>query len=341
MAKTTSIALALALEEEAKRQEAEQLRQQEAQIRRDESFAGRFSREDLTVGEMEALKVERRLGISPSPRRRDITQAGRVTFAREPGQPDTGERFDISQDIQGNFWNRIQRTAGGPVILERLKAEYSPDDQQKIHRLYRERSQIATDPTLEGDEDARQAALDDIDDEISRIPLLPPIMREPTAQQQFDASVVRGPNGQMGTWDGKKFNPIEDSKGEVAQQAKWTKDYQSEYNRLLKVEDSGDTPEMLNAKSAQYADLMAVATRSMGRYSGTTAETAQMPLEQDPYAFGLRRGEGTVTVQPDLPKTLEPLWPKLTDEEKGEVRAALGIGVTAQQILDMYKKAVK
>lgn len=306
MAKTTSIALALALEEEAKRRREVQ----EAQIRRDESLAERFAAPDLRREQIELLQTERRLG---APEVEAGLHEDRLSFTDPTG-------FKRTFSPGGSMTSFTLPTT--------LSNQYTPRDQKKIQDLYQQRSDIATSPELDGDEDARQNALDEIDASINRIPHIPPTLKEPTAQQQFNAALVRGPNGQMGTWDGKKFNPIEDSKGEVAQQAKWTKDYQSEYNRLLKIEDSGDTPEMLNAKSAQYADLMAVATRSMGRFAGTTAE---VPLRQ----------EGTVTVHPDLPKTLEPLWPKLTDEEKEETRAALAIGVTAQQILDMYKKAVR
>jgi len=123
----------------------------------------------------------------------------------------------------------------GPAVLEmpsNYTNDYSPQDQKKIQALNNDRSRIATDPELDRDEQARQSALDEIDTQISRIPKLSPIMREPSAQQKFDATVVTTPDGRQGYFDGKKFTPFDEDKSQEA----WRDAYAKSRDRIMKDE---------------------------------------------------------------------------------------------------------
>ena len=110
---------------------------------------------------------------------------------------------------------------GRPVINDQL---YSPYDQRQLHKLYQSRSQAATDPALS--EDDRQRALDIFDEQISRVPQLPPSRREPTAQQKFDASMVKGP-------DGTQYTIGKDGQPKALEQNKAETDERKAYNDEL------------------------------------------------------------------------------------------------------------
>lgn len=131
---------------------------------------------------------------------------------------------------------------------------YSPQDQKKIEALYADRSKIATDPELDRDEEARQAALDEIDSQISRVPRLAPMMREPSPQQQFDAATVMTPDGQKGYWDGKKFTPFEEGKGEQAYRDAYSKYLGAKMAAEAKTENPRPW-EVLHREAKLQADL--------------------------------------------------------------------------------------
>jgi len=357
-------------------------------------------------------------------------EVGRQTFARLPGQtidPNVvPERFNITQDIVGNYWNRIQRTAGGPLIIERLRNEYTPADQRKIEKLYQVRSQVATDPELT--EDERQNAFDRVDAEISRVPHIPPIMREPTPQQKFDASMVTAPDGTKGYVDKSgNFKPFEASK--LAQEEE--KEYRTYYGKQLaemtkenekesqspsviadrarwmadlafgRVRETPPNPELdllwqgtmtrLDAsqwgradKKQTFAAMQEYIRLAMERKGLSEAEAkydfmnrwaqasgggqfcdllpkmsgdeqrkhryigATTALENDPVLgdfdetfnlTGLRRGEGRVTVEPDLPPELEAIFPNLDNEDKRAIRQKLDEGWTVTEVLTAIGKA--
>jgi len=132
--------------------------------------------------------------------------------------------------------------------------DYSPQDQKKIEKLYKDRSDIATDPELDRDEEARQAALDEIDRQISRVPRVTPIMKQPTPQEQFNSTIVTTPDGQQGYWDGKKFTAFSEGKGDQA--------YRDAYSKYLdakmKAEADKEDPrpwDVLHREAKLQADL--------------------------------------------------------------------------------------
>lgn len=102
--------------------------------------------------------------------------------------------------------------ATGTITEANYKTLYSPQDQRTVEKLYNARSSASADRELNDNE--RQQFLDSIDEKISKVPRLSPMMREPTAQQKYEASIVKDPvTGQRGTIgnDGK-FNPLIDPK---------------------------------------------------------------------------------------------------------------------------------
>ncbi len=330
MAKTTSIALALALEEEAKRQREDQ----EAQIRRDESLAERFAEPDLRREQIELLQTERRLG------------APEIKEGRIPSEDRL--RFTDPEGFRHEFWpGGTLRSTTYPTTLSN---QYTPRDQKKIQDLYQQRSDIATSPELDGDEDARQNALDEIDASINRIPHIPPTLKEPTAQQQFDANIVRGPDGKFYNWDGKKATPIE-SKGELNKQTEWKKHFQKSYDAGIKTaEEFGDT-----ASEQRLAEIIENARRD----ADLLTNIAMDEIPDDTFIGGMRRGEGTVSSldeqgnvistteirrpgprQQQVPAGLEPIWQNLNDEDRAEAIQAMQLGHSAKTILDEYKKSV-
>lgn len=114
--------------------------------------------------------------------------------------------------------------------------EYSPFDQKRLERLYTSRSEFATDPELE--EDDRQRAFDRIDAQISKVPRLSPMMKEPTAQQKFEASIVTDPvTNERGFYDGKKFEPLVDQKVKQAEAIERRKRKQKISDDLTKAQE--------------------------------------------------------------------------------------------------------
>ena len=116
--------------------------------------------------------------------------------------------------------------------------DYSPYGQKQIEGLYKTRSEYATDPEL--DEQERQQAFDKIDAQISKVPRLSPMMKEPTAQQKFEASIVTDPaTQQRGFFDPKsgKFNPLVDQKVAQAEALDRRKRKQKLADDLTKAQD--------------------------------------------------------------------------------------------------------
>ena len=127
----------------------------------------------------------------------------------------------------------------GAAVLEMpatFDNTYSPQDQKKIQALYNDRSKVSTDPELDRDEQSRQSALDEIDAEISRIPKLSPIMRQPTPQQQAESKIVTLNNKQY-FFDGKNIEPLVDPKVEQTQNDQWEKTFET----MLQKEDAYTT----------------------------------------------------------------------------------------------------
>lgn len=118
---------------------------------------------------------------------------------------------------------------GGPVINDKL---YSPYDQKQLAKLYQGRSQAATDDSLT--EPERQKAMDIFDSKISRVPQLTPSRREPTAQQKFEASIVKGPDGTLYT-TGKDGQPkaLEQNKERAAVAVEKRKMYATRMDKAI------------------------------------------------------------------------------------------------------------
>ena len=133
--------------------------------------------------------------------------------------------------------------------------EYSSYDQKQIEKLYRDRSQAATDPELTAEE--RQLALDKIDAMISKVPRLSPIMKEPTAQEKFNASIVTDPvTGRKGTINKNGvFEPLEDDKVRQAQQDKYDQTVQKFLSQMISDDKDGKIPLDIKIRRAkQVAD---------------------------------------------------------------------------------------
>lgn len=138
--------------------------------------------------------------------------------------------------------------------------DYAPRDKRKIEKLYQDRSAFATDPELTPQE--RQLGMDKVDAQINRVPHISPLMKEPTAQQKFDAAVVTAPDGSKGTFEPKtgKFIPLESSK----QAQELEKEYRTFYGRTLaditKINDAfeendQESPGVLAEKAKWRADV--------------------------------------------------------------------------------------
>jgi len=122
----------------------------------------------------------------------------------------------IDSTPTSGYWLRKQ--SGKGLSLQRLATSYSGSAQKTITKLYQDREYIAT--TRDLSEADRQAALDKKDLEISRVPKLPPIMQQPSAQELFEQSVVEH-EGQKGTISktSGEFKPFEKDKA-AAEEAK-------------------------------------------------------------------------------------------------------------------------
>ncbi|MBE3035833.1 MAG: hypothetical protein IMZ70_01920, partial [Candidatus Atribacteria bacterium] len=193
----------------------------------------------MTDEEKRMAEIERLVAEQVEKQRTSPSTVGRKTFAPVPGQavnPNVvPEKFKLQQDMQGNYWNRIQRTEGGPLVIERLSSEYSPADQKKITQLYQARSEAITDP--ENSPEEKQAFADKFDAMISIVPKMPPMMREPTPQQTFESSIVTDPaTQQRGFFDPKsgKFNPLVDPKIAQEENDKFNERFQKNLDIIRK-----------------------------------------------------------------------------------------------------------
>ena len=89
--------------------------------------------------------------------------------------------------------------------MQYYKDLYSLRDQRAIERLLEARSGAATNPELE--EHERQSFFGRIDRELSLIPKISPMMKEPTEQQKVDARIVTV-DGVKYYSDGKSLKPV-------------------------------------------------------------------------------------------------------------------------------------
>ena len=183
-----------------------------------------------------------------------------------PKQTTLGQEFTLPDTSRRTF------SEGGDLRSIELPPfytnEYSPFDQKKLERLYTSRSEFATDPELTDQE--RQGAFDAIDAKISAVPRISPMMKEPTAQQKYEASIVTDPvTGQRGIVgkDGK-LNPLIDPKIQQAEQDAYNTRY---YKNLDALRKTNDDPLNLNQKR-EYPDLVDEARSmtdiEMGRTKG-------------------------------------------------------------------------
>ncbi|MHC4540020.1 MAG: hypothetical protein ACYS74_09605, partial [Planctomycetota bacterium] len=156
----------------ATREQKRQTRGQAFMVRQ-QDFATRLADPNTDAFERQLLEAERKWG----PPKRAGREGNIYEFTTPEGYV---ESFDRDR---GNFAFTLPTARSN---------DYSPQDQRQIERLYRQRSTIATDPDLDRDEDARQRALDEIDTALSRIPVLSPMMRQPTPQETFEQAVVTG-----------------------------------------------------------------------------------------------------------------------------------------------------
>jgi hypothetical protein len=320
------------IDEQMRQRERERIEQRRRKLlasmrsQSEEEFARKISDPNADAFERQLLEAERKWG----PPKRAGREGNIYEFTTPEGYV---ESFDRDR---GNFAFTLPTARSN---------DYSPQDQRQIERLYRQRSTIATDPDLDRDEDARQRALDEIDTALSRIPVLSPMMRQPTPQETFEQAVVTGPDGTQYLWDGKTAKPLEKPKAEQDAQNTWMKDFHSEYDRLNRVEDSGDTPTIMTEKARAYADLMAA---QRGLAPGAAPATPPGEIIPQPDQFGIPRGGGTVTVGGTTatitpsPKGLETIWPDLDEELRlaatEEIRASKDAAKTAKDILSQYKK---
>jgi len=346
------------------------------------------------------------------------------------GAEGTMREFTMPSGVKRTF------TEGGDQVSLELPEHYtniySPRDQRKIEQLYQVRSQAATDP--ESTEDERQRAIDKIDAQLSRIPKLSPIMREPTPQQKFDASMVTAPDGTKGYVDKSgNFKPFEASKlaqeeekeyrtyygkqlaemtkeneklkesqspSVIADRARWMSDlafgrvqerpnnakldllWQGTMTRLqawgtydwgrinsenmykgmkvfinealekYDISESEAKYDFMNRWSrandgGEYSDILPKLSdkeRHQSRYVGvTTALENDLNLanfdDDLSRKYGLKRGEGRVTVEPDLPPELEAIFPNLDNEDKRAIRQKLDEGWTVTEVLTAIGKA--
>jgi hypothetical protein len=288
-----------------------------------EEIARRLAEPNLSASEREVLKAEQQFGPGVT------TESGNLAFTDPTGMTRTfaprGQQ--VSMQLPTHYTN-----------------DYSPEDQKRIENLYRQRSEIALDPDLNNNEDARQQALDQVDTELSSIPHLSPEMREPSAQQQFDAALVQGPDGQMGTWNGEKFSPIESSKAESQAKADRQKQYSSFFNReldLLNKEEKGEDPK---ARPMSERIRLAHERAQIGVDVIDPAMAGGVDMAQAMFGETLPRGGGKVTAIG--PPGLESIWQKLeTREDREEALALLHPAKgrrawTPEEIIAAYKKKI-
>ena len=166
---------------------------------------------------------------------------------------------------------------------ENYSTMYSPHDQKLIERLYNARSQYAVDEELT--EGERQSALDMIDAKISRVPRLSPMMQQPSPQQVFEKSIVTDPvTGQRGFFDPKsgKFNSI-NAEVNNKQRDLWLKQYNA-------------NTRLFDTDIHEPNEIVRLATEMTNRQLGPLEPTEQQLSPEEDVLFGLRRGEGRVTV---------------------------------------------
>ena len=187
--------------------------------------------------------------------------------------------------------------------------EYSPPDQKRLEKLYATRSEIATDPEIT--EQERQDAFDKVDAAISKVPRVSPMMKEPTAQQKFDAAIVTAPDGSKGTFDTKtgKFIPLESAKAQQEMNTELRKRRAKIYDDLVKA----------NAKAIEEGEPE--------RTSESMSEEADM---QSKIEFGIIKPAGSA-----IPK-LDPVWQMfkgdLDDKLSSKGRAS------EKQMIDMMSR---
>ena len=147
--------------------------------------------------------------------------------------------------------NARTQVAKGESIPENYKSMYSARDQQLIERYEASRSEIAADPEL--DENERQIALDKIDARIDAVPHISPIMREPSAQEKFQASIVVDPETKLrGTIDKNgKFNAIEADTMTQKKQEVWNERF---YKNLDNLREDNSDPMAVMAQGGTRLD---------------------------------------------------------------------------------------
>jgi len=150
--------------------------------------------------------------------------------------------------------------------------DYSPYDQKQIEGLYKTRSEYAMDRDL--DEADRQRAFDKIDAEISKVPRLSPMMKEPTAQQKYDATIVtdsvtgqRGVVGKDGT-----ITPVIDPKIQQAEIDAYNDRFFKNLTELRRVNNLGLTEQATGYEKMDDPSMIdmarAMTDNEMGKAKG-------------------------------------------------------------------------
>jgi hypothetical protein len=246
--------------------------------------------------EMSAMPSYVRAELEAEERRRRLSEE-MVRREAELGAPRiTGSEGQLREFQMPDMTRRTYTEAGDLTSIELspfYQNEYSPQDQRQLEKLYQTRSKAALNPDLT--EDERQSFFDKIDADISKVPRLNPMMRQPTPQETFEQSIVTDPvTGVRGFFDPKsgKFNAMNADLNQEHQKLWW-----SRYDKNVTALRSTNT-DMMGKQTMSDEELMSKAKMLTDTEVGSLgmAETVGTPEDDISRQFGLKRGEGTVTV---------------------------------------------
>ena len=161
-----------------------------------------------------------------------------------------GREFVLPSGVKETY------SPSGDFVAKELPPHYTnnylPADQKKLERFYKERSDIATDPSV--NEDERQQAIDKVDAMISKVPRITPMMKQPSAQQKAESQLVTI-EGNKYFYDGKTLKPLETDKAVQEQQQAYNKTYETYLNGLIKNDEYAKVPTPVLARRARmFAD---------------------------------------------------------------------------------------
>lgn len=319
--------------------------------------------------EMSAMPSYLRAEIEAEERRR-LLQEEMLRKQAELGAPRiTGSEGQFREFQSPDMTRRTYTEAGDLTSIELspfYQNEYSPYNQRQIEKLYETRSKAAMNPELT--EEERQAFFDKIDTDISKVPRLTPIMRQPTPQQVFEQAIVTDPiTGTRGFFNPKSgdFNPINADQKKEHEKLWWGR-----YDKNVSALRSSNESELVLPKNKMNDEQILERARSItDREVGSLSmyeEQPGMPEDELSKKYGLKRGEGSVTSEGmttdvsggklfttmsdagDLmqkfgqgrpyqagnfiPPAFAEDWDKLTSEDQQDITDLLNAGYTASQI---------